>query len=280
MDKATEKFGASGTQLAVLLPGEKLDMAYKRGSGDYLLLTPKRLIHVDREKAKGLKRLVGDSGKTTYTTYPWRHISDFKTTTLGAMESLSLNKETELDVKLSSDEWLHFEFASKVDILEVTRYFSETMFSVDTLQYADLPVLSKANPFTYTSEITGRLHQIDFSSLPSAVGKILASTERMLVAFSYKKMFSLSNLDYVVVTNKRIIDADRQGAKKVELSSHPFSSHLKRAISAISVTTAGGFDLDSEMFVDVYGVGRCAADFTKSTDSLALYTQLNEWVLS
>merc|ERR1711879_961212 len=62
----------------------------------------------------GLKRLVGDSGKTTYTTYPWRHISDFKTTTLGAMESFSVNQETELDVKLSSDEWLHLSSPAKL----------------------------------------------------------------------------------------------------------------------------------------------------------------------
>jgi hypothetical protein len=274
------KFGKNGSQLALLFPGERIDMAYFKGKRDFLLLTAKRLIHVDGQKASGIARLAGDKGKVTYTTYPWRHIAEFKTTTLGASEAFSLNQETELDVKLSNDQWLHFEFKKEVDILKVNRYFSEKLLWAEPLVYGDLPVLSPANLLTYTADTTGRLSQISYDALPDEVNKVLTKGERKLVAFSYKKMMSVKNKDYVLVTNKRIVDVDRRGMKKVELSSKPFSPHLRDAICAISVTTAGGYDLDSEMSVDVFGVGRSEADLTRETDVLKLYKNLNEWVLA
>merc|ERR1712048_953420 len=101
--------------LALLFPSEQLEMSYNKGKKDFLLLTSERLIHIDGEKAKLHKRLAGDKGKATYTTYPWRHISEYKTTTLGAAEKFSLNQETELHVKPSMGVWLEFEFDKGVD---------------------------------------------------------------------------------------------------------------------------------------------------------------------
>jgi hypothetical protein len=279
-DDVMKNFGPDGKKLALLLPGENIDMAYNKGKKDFLLFTPKRLIHVDGEKAKGLKRLAGDKGKSTYTTYPWRHIAQYKTTTLGAGELFSLNQETELHVKPSMSGWLQFDFHKDVNILKVNKYFSKSLFSRDRLTWSVLPYLNGVSRLVYSSEVTGRLSQVSFDELPKEVEESLVPKETKLAAFSYKKMLSLGNKDYVLLTDQRIISVDKIGAKKVELDNKPFSSSLRDAITAISVTTASGFDLDSEMFVDVIGVGRSEADFSKSTDTLSLYKQLNAWVLS
>jgi hypothetical protein len=255
-------------------------MSYKKGNKDFLLFTSKRLIHIDGERAKGLKRALGDKGKVTYTSYPWRHIAQFKTTTLGASEFVSLNQETELHVKPSMGEWLQFDFHKKVNILEVNKYLSRSMFSTDRLSWTGLPYLVGLSGLVYSHTRTGRLYEVSADGLPKEVGESLIHSERILASFSYKKPLSLSQTDYVLVTNKRVISVDKIGAKKVELANIPFSSNLRDAIASISVTTAGGFDFDSEMFVDVLGVGRSEADFGKSVDTLSLYTQLNEWVLS
>lgn len=273
-------YGPTGKKLALLLPDETLDMSYNKGKKDFLLFTSKRLIHIDGSKAAVLKRLAGDKGKAKYTSYPWRHISEYKTTTLGAGEKFSLNQETELHVKPSMGAWMEFEFDKEVNILQVNNYFSKNILAAPQLKYDVLPFLSGVARLVYSSETTGRLKMVTFDALPKEVEESLLPNEKKLAAFSHKKTLSISNTDYVLVTDQRIISIDKIGAKKVELDNKPYSSSLRDAITAVSVTTAGGFDFDSEMFVDVIGVGRNEADFGTSTDTLALYKRLTEWVLS
>jgi len=69
--------------------------------------------------------------------------------------------------------------------------------------------------------------------------------------------------DGVVFTNKRIIAINVQGitGKKKDFTSIPYSK-----ITTFSLETAGVFDLDAELEVYVWGLGKVKFEFVGSTD--------------
>ena len=82
--------------------------------------------------------------------------------------------------------------------------------------------------------------------------------------------------DYVVFTNKRIISVNVQGitGKKKDFTSIPYSK-----IQVFSLETSATFDIDSELEIDISGVGKVIFEFTGSSDIIAIGKTISDIVL-
>ncbi len=114
-----------------------------------------------------------------------------------------------------------------------------------------------------------KLGQINYSEVAGQVDQLLVEGEVGYVAFKGIR-------DYVVFTNKRIIAVNVQGisGKKRDFTSLPFAK-----IQAISVETAGTFDLDAELELWLSGLGKVKFEVKGKTDVAYLNKLIAHYVL-
>ena len=83
--------------------------------------------------------------------------------------------------------------------------------------------------------------------------------------------------DYVIFTNKRIISVNVQGmtGKKKDFTSLPYAK-----ISAVSVETAGHFDLDSELELWFSGLGKVKFEFSGNSNIVEIGQIIGSFALN
>jgi hypothetical protein len=249
---------------SVLLPQEKVELAFKCGR-DSFLMTSHRLLKIDVQGVTGKK--------IEYLTILWPTIRGFSVETAGNI----LDRDTDLT--------LYFNLPSKhctaegfprnartrmkidfrdgqADIFAVQRFISDKLLGPDTMA-----------PCQHGGAMTGH-HDTGSGSLFAWIGDdnrmvdpreaeaqfrfILQSCEAVELAFKGRR-------DMILFTTKRVIFVDKQGflgiGKKVEFISLPY-----RSITTFSLRSAGSFiDKDSELclwldFDDVFYPRRANED--------------------
>ena len=100
-------------------------------------------------------------------------------------------------------------------------------------------------------------------------GPLIVPGETIIMAFQAIR-------DMVAFTDKRLIAINVQGltGKKKDFSSLPYAK-----IQAVSVETAGTFDLDSELELWFSGLGRVKLEFVGNVDIKGLCRFIGEFVL-
>lgn len=114
-----------------------------------------------------------------------------------------------------------------------------------------------------------KLHPVTDNSFITILTPMFIEGEKILGIFQAMR-------DGVVFTNKRIIAINVQGltGKKKDFTSLPYSK-----ISAFSVETAGVLDLDSELELWFYGMGKVRFEFSKRADVSGICKMISEYVL-
>ena len=97
-----------------------------------------------------------------------------------------------------------------------------------------------------------RLSEVDFSVFQEEITPLLINTESVLGTFK-------AGRDGVLFTTKRLITIDKQGIKKTDFTSIPYSS-----IDVFSVETAGFLDRDAELDICVKGLGNICFEFDRA----------------
>ena len=97
-----------------------------------------------------------------------------------------------------------------------------------------------------------RLSEVAFSEFQAEVTPLLIDAESVLGTFK-------AGRDGVLFTTKRLITIDKQGGKKTDFTSIPYSS-----IDVFSVETAGFLDRDAELDISVKGLGRFCFEFDRA----------------
>jgi len=147
----------------------------------------------------------------------------------------------------------------------------------------------------------GRLQFMSDAEAQDAIGKMLLKGEQIervdgkLMAFNLRKKFA--ETDRIFFTNNRILFADRESAinAKTEIKGtgngdirwfplkHPwgwFYSYMASSLIPVwSVKTAGKYDIDSELWFHIHGVGRTYLEFWKDVDTISLYQKLSGYAL-
>lgn len=244
----------------ILLPEERVDMAFKCGR-DSLVLTSHRVLRIDVQGISGKK--------VEYITILWPHIKGYSIETAGNI----LDRDSELVLYFNlpdtdcaiegcprkSRTRMRIDFRSgQVDLLAVQRYISDKLLGPDT---------APAATSQYSGNSTGgHVNNGPGASLSSKAGflaaflgddnrmidpnqanhqfhteqPILQGCENVELAFKGRR-------DMLLFTTKRVIFIDFQGimgiGKKTEYTSLPYST-----ITAFSVRSAGSWaDKDSEL---------------------------------
>ena len=115
-----------------------------------------------------------------------------------------------------------------------------------------------------------RLKKTEIEEFGKVINDLLIEGENVIGAYK-------STRDSVVFTNKRIITINVQGltGKKKDYTSIPYSK-----ITTVSVETAGFFDLDSELALNLAGVGYVKFQFTQSTDIKEICRAISKYTLA
>merc|ERR1719491_204623 len=262
----------------LLLPDEKIELAFKCGR-DSFLLTTMRILEID------VKGITGN--RIEYYSITWPCIKAFSIeTAAGRFDSDAelriytnvggitagfgsgepRRKHTRIDIDFKK---------GKADLMAVQRFFSDKLMGVD-----DSPP-SSSEPATMNHDMGGKTgifswlgddsKMIDPEAMDleyhSAPYPILQNCEKVEMAFKGRR-------DLVLFTNKRLIMVDMKGFKmfkKVEFFILPWKS-----VSIFMVQSAGSFiDKDSEMIIypdfdDVYWPPteeRDGKDYTPPTEA-------------
>lgn len=239
-----------GGNVHVLLPNEKVEMAFKCGR-DSFICTSHRLLQIDVQ---------GLSGKRVeYMSVLWKCIKAFGAETAGSF----LDRDSELVLytnvygvggshlggNFPSQTRIEIDFKKgSADIVAVQRFFANKILGYDT---ADTFVDTYGGNLGSAIDGGGSLgnilaflgddnKQIDAAAMNSQFHQnppILQNDERVEMAFKGRR-------DILLLTNKRMLEVDVKGfsGKRVEYFSLPWKN-----VTLYSVCSAGSLDKDSEM---------------------------------
>ena len=114
-----------------------------------------------------------------------------------------------------------------------------------------------------------KLKPADANAFASLISPMFVQGESIVATFKGMR-------DGVVFTNKRIISINVQGmtGTKKDFTSLPYSK-----IQALSVETAGMFDLDSELELWFSGLGKVKFEFVSGADVAGICRTISEFVL-
>lgn len=244
----------------LLLPDEKVELAFKCGR-DSFLLTTMRILHID------VKGMSGKCIEYYSVTYPCIKAFSIETaggfldrdaelrlyTNVGGITGMSgsgqpQRAQTRIDIDFRK---------GKADLMAVQRFFSDKLMGADDAPPSSSEAATmnhdmggKTGFFSWLGDDSKMIDPVAMDQeYHSAPYPILQNCEKVEMAFKGRR-------DLVLFTNKRFIMVDMKGfrkVKKAEFFSLPWTS-----VSAFMVQSAGSFmDNDSEMilypsFDDVY----------------------------
>lgn len=265
----------------ILVSGEHVDFAWRKGKHDILAFTTKRILKADA------KLIFGKVNKIEYTSGLWRSISAWSVETAGMADrdvELTLHDAYTnfvpcADCKIITNpmitgQW-DFDFDRNEDILVVNKYVQDKIMEAKVwqkssgvgelkahssmwMQGAQLGVpndMSKLKPITNDAGL----------KVLNKDGAFLMDGEEILYSFSETRW----SRDHMFLTNKRaiVVDKKRGSKTKTHYISIPLDADPFAMINTWQIETAGKGDRDCEIRVGTIVNKRLAADFSSKVMS-------------